>query len=173
MSERKPSSKRQGRGTPDIGLVSVSRLPVSIPAPPHPPGKRLLACTVEAWETFWGSEFAGLVKPADHQALTRLFRMYDLRERFERILLKEPMTAGSMGQTKVNPAAAEVASLDGRILALEDRFGLSTHARLKLGITFGLAAKSLDEVNRAFDQDEDDDGEDEDPRLQALDVDAV
>jgi P27 family predicted phage terminase small subunit len=121
-----------------------------------------LAETTKAWVSFWESEIAGLVTDPDMPALTRLFRMYDQRTRYERIVLKTPFVTGSTGQTVSHPASKEIASLDGRILQLEDRLGITPMARLKLGITFGAAAKSLEDMNRDFEDDPD--GEEEDPR---------
>ena len=171
---KKPASRRVRTQTRDIGLVSIAPA-AKAPPPPHPAtGKKLLKQTVDAWTSFWESELASLVKPSDTPALVRLFRMYDTRERFERLVLAQPMVPGSMGQPKVNPAAAEVASLDTRITALEDRFGLSPAARLKLGITFGAAAKSLEDLNRGFDDDPaEEEGRYQDPRLKVLDAKAT
>lgn len=145
-----------------LELVTDSSV-VAIPEVPTLPGRRkLLAQTVRAWEAFWSSELAQLADPVDcATALPRLFRMYDERERFERLVLETPMAVGSTGQPVVNPAAGQVASLDGRINALEDRFGITPMARLKLGITFGAARRSLDDLA----DDIDDDTDEDDPRI--------
>lgn len=169
MPPRKRPEQRIGRGTADLTLASP--IPVTAPPPPHPGRRKLLKVTVEAWSTFWQSDLAALVNDADRPALDRLFRMYDQRERFDRLLLAEPFTTGSTGQLVTNPAAKEVASLDGRIRDLEDRFGLTPKARLQLGITLGAAAKSLDDLNRGFAHDLDDDPE-TDPRLAVIEVEA-
>lgn len=174
MPPKKTPDRRQGRGTADIGLVEAERV-AEVPPPPHQgTGKRLLAETVEAWEAFWGSELATLTKVSDHPALVRLFRLYDVRTRLERLALASPMVEGSKGQPRVNPVLGEMAALDGRILQLEDRFGLSPAARLKLGVSFGAAARSLEELNREFDNG-DEEGQDfsADPRLRAIDTTAA
>jgi P27 family predicted phage terminase small subunit len=171
MSARKPAESRQrGSRTRDVG-VPPARLVGSVPAVPSSE-KPLLKVTREAWVAFWSTEpLAALVMPADRSALDRLFRMYDMRERMERMVARQPFMEGSTGQPVVNPAAKEVASLDGRILALEDRFGITPMARLKLGIAFGEASRSLDRLNEGFDSDDadGDDLEDEDPR-RAIDI---
>lgn len=168
MPARKPAERRQGRGTDDVGAVETTA-PRKIPPAPHPSGRKLLASTVTAWTTFWQSKMATLVEPADQLALARLFRMYDLRERMERTLLAKPFVEGSTGQIVVHPAAKEVASLDARIDKLEPRFGLTPKGRLELGITFGAAVASLEEINRGFDEDDGTDQE-EDPRRRAIDT---
>jgi len=161
MPPRKPADRRQGRGTRDLGVIGAVA-PPEVPPAPHPHERNLLAATVAAWETFWSSDLAGMVKPVDLVPLSRLFRMYDLRERLERQHLAEPFVAGSTGQIVSHPAAKEIASLDARIDKLEPRFGLTPKGRLELGIAFGAAFKTLEELNRQFD---DHSVSDEDPRL--------
>lgn len=139
-----------------------------IPDVPRHHKKPLLARTVKAWEMFWTSEISGLVVDADREALDRLFCLYDTRERMQRTFLEKPFTTGSTGQTVVHPAAKEVAALDERILRLEDRFGITPSARLKLGIVLGAAARSLEEMNRDFDTYEEED--DVDPRSNVIDI---
>lgn len=163
---KKPAERRQNRATKDVGVLEALG-DVEVPAPAR--GK-LLASTTKAWKVFWATEVAQLVTPADRMALDRLFRMYDMRERMERAFLAMPFTVGSTGQIVAHPASKEVASLDGRILALEDRFGITPAARLKLGITLGLAKKSLEDMNNAFVDSEPDE---DDPRLRGdiIDID--
>jgi len=131
-----------------------------VPAPPHPEGRELLTSTVTAWTAFWRSSLTGLVEDADLPALGRLFRLYDLRGRMETALLEQPFSLGSTGQVVVNPAAKEIASLDGRIGKLEAAFGITPKARLELGVTFGAAARSLEDLNRGFDPEAGDEGDD-------------
>lgn len=164
MPRRKSPQERQRSNTADVGLV-VAGGPIEPPPPPHPPKGKLLTATVRAWDAFWTSDLAALVLDADRPALDRLFGMYDLRERMHRALLEQPFTEGSTGQTVVHPAAKELASLDGRIVALEDRFGITPMGRLKLGVVLGAAARSLDEMNRSW---SDDDEAEPDPRLRAV-----
>lgn len=147
-----------------------------VPPAPHPANSKLLAETTKAWTAFWTSEISGLVQDPDRPALVRLFRMYDQRTRLERVVLKTPFVTGSTGQLTMHPGAKEIASLDGRILQLEDRLGITPMARLKLGVTFGAAARSLEDLNRDF---REDDGEEEagtqeaDPRLRVIDTTAT
>ena len=68
----------------------------------------------------------------------------------------------------MNPAARELATLDGRLLALEDRFGITPLARMKLGIAIGEAARSLEDLNAEFEEDEDE--PDQDPRRAVIDT---
>lgn len=172
MPPRKPPDRRQGRGTNDAEVApATAGAPWRYgrhrpPPPPHLPKQKLLAQTVTSWKTFWDSELAQLVLPADLPALQRLFRMYDARERLERTFMSKPFVDGSTGQLVAHPAAKVVASLDTAIDRLEPRFGITPKGRLELGVTFGAAAKSLEEMNRAFEEDD----EDDDPRRKAIDT---
>lgn len=168
MPRRKPATARQNRETRDIGLVR--RQEGRVPECPKLGGKAMLAETVRAWARFWESDVSGLVVDADMAALERMFGMYDMRARMMKEYLKSPFSAGSMGQLKAHPAAAEIASLDSRIVALEDRFGITPSGRLKLGIVLGAAAKSLEDINAGFLEDTDDQEQDHDPRLKIIDT---
>lgn len=90
--------------------------------------------------------------------------MYDKRERNYRSAKKEPMVMGPMSQWIENPLG-KTKDLDGEIRQLEDRFGLSPMARLKLGITFLDHQKSLQEMNADYNANVDPPPED-DPRAE-------
>lgn len=176
MTRRKSAETRQRRNTPDAGplelVPSTSDRPV--PPVPRPPGGGTVRAAVrDWWRDFWRSPLAELVdRTADVPALTRLALLYDERIRAEAAYRRAPTSTGSTGQLTLSPFAREIASLDGRILALEDRFGLSPKARLDLGAQLGAAAQGLETLNRAIERafaDDDDDLAD-DPRVQALDV---
>ena len=144
MSAKKPADKRQNRSTKDLGVlpqiqVDLAAIPV---APAH-----LTDRWVKAWEIFWRSPFAQVVQPAQMPALERLFSMYDERERMDIYLREEPMISGSQGQKILNPMYRQRTSVDAEIRQLEDRFGLHPKAGLTLGIVYGEAARSLEELN--------------------------
>ena len=50
---------------------------------------------------------------------------------------------------------------DAEIRSLEDRLGMTPKARLQLGVEFGKAVKTLDDLNKTLNADEE-----EDPRKQ-------
>ena len=91
---------------------------------------------------------AKLTQPADGEALRRLFALYDARERTWRLFLKNVYVRGSKGQQVLNPMGAFALQLDARIERLEAAFGITPKARLQLGITFGEAKKSLEDLAR-------------------------
>jgi len=168
MPRRKTPSARLNRETRDLGLVR--RTSGEVPECPKVAGKVMVPRVREWWATFWASDIAGATLDADLPALVRLFELYDQRERLLAVYLKEPFSTGSTGQLVLHPAARELASLDGRIERLEGAFGITPDGRLKLGIVMGAAAKSLEELNRAFNGRAADDGDDEDddPRLRLM-----
>ena len=144
MSAKKPIEKRQNRATKDLGVLPQIEVdPRSIPTPPA----HLTERWVKSWEIFWASPFAQVVQPAQYPALERLFSMYEERERMDTYLREEPMTVGSQGQKILNPMYRQRTAVDAEIRQLEDRFGLHPKAGLQLGIVYGEAARSLEELN--------------------------
>lgn len=158
----KPVDQRQRTNTPSVGLVLLE----SKVDPPIAP-KGLLKSTTESWTSFWRSPMAQLVQlDTDLPSLTRLWALYDEHERCYRASRQDRLVVGSQGQYVLNPLYRQMVTLETEIRNLEDRFGLSPMARLKLGITFGEAHRSLDSLNRAALEDADDDAEaEDDPRV--------
>lgn len=137
MPPKKTADRRQGRGTVDVGKVSA--LPVRTVAGVMPECDMSWPDDVQrAWAEFWSSPLADprILKPTHMMALRRLFGHYaryvDACRRFD----EEPETVGSMGQIIVSPWAAEMHRLESAIEKLEDRFGFSPMACLRLGVTF-------------------------------------
>lgn len=145
MSHRKPPGKRQGRGTSDAKLLPIQGGKPAVPAPPE----RLRADVAARWESFWSSDLARLVETSDHDALSRLFRLYDEIERlWDAIEATGRVVEGSQGQPRPNPLFKQIEGFQAEARQLEDRFGLSPKARLQLGITFAESHRSLSDLNR-------------------------
>lgn len=168
MSHRKPPERRQGHRSHTPTLVVASQPPDITPAPPT----GLLRATQAAWVEFWSSPLAGLLLPADLPALQRLFELLDERTRCWRAFRKRRLVTGSQGQPVLHPIARWITALDSEIRPLQDRFGLTPAARLRLGIQLGEAARSLEELNATFDDGQDSDNG-PDPRLTAADPSTV
>lgn len=136
MTAKKPADRRHNtKTTTDIGVVRALPAPkLVIPAPePH-----WSPAVVEGWNDYWASPMAGprVLQVSDGPALRRLF---DLRNRLVDALAAfdaEPIVRGSTGQPTMSPWAAEVHRLEAAVSKLEDKFGLTPMARLKLGVTF-------------------------------------
>ena len=159
----KPGERRQrrnGRGGVGVELRPCRTL-AEVPAPP----RDWLKVTRLRWLDYWQSEVGRVVEAqTDAMTLVRLFSLYDERERAYRAYKRRRMVPGSQGQPVVNPIWKQAAVMDAEIRQLEDRFGITPQARLKLGIRLGEAMRSLEDMNRELN----DGGEDEkhgDPRL--------
>lgn len=159
----KPVNIRQNRERRDLGVITGG-LAQEIPRPPT----GLLKKSRDTWYRFWESNLAtsaAFKKETDLGVVENLWRLYDERERAWKTHRKARYVQGSTGQMVVNPAGKMALQIDSQILALEDRLGLSPMARLKLGITFGQAQMSLEELirrqNEAAAADEDDPRDDE------------
>jgi P27 family predicted phage terminase small subunit len=168
----KPAERRQRRNErtsterAGVGLVA---LPGGKVDPPPPPAG-LLKATRQDWAEFWASPLGALIVAADVPALRRLFTLYDERARAYRGLREFGRLIDIEHGGKLNPLAGYLKACDAEVRLLEDRFGLSPIARLRLGVALGEAAKSLDELNRSLDADDPDDEPAGDPRVRVVDA---
>lgn len=158
----KPAHLRQRRNKrSEVGLVE-RQTDLAVPEP----DPEWLPATSAEWASYWQSDVSGLVsKESDLSAVRRLFHYRDEHARALKGYRAERLGQGSTGQVKVSPMGQMMAKLEGLILPLEDRYGLSSLARLRLGAELGGATKSLAEMNAALDEraggnDADDNAED-------------
>jgi P27 family predicted phage terminase small subunit len=114
---------------------------------PEPPSG-LLRATRDDWAAFWSSPLRALVTPADMPALERLFQLRDEQARLWRGYRRKRLVEGSQGQPVASPFFGMALKLEGEIARLEGQFGLSPAARLRLGVTFGQAARTLEDLAR-------------------------
>lgn len=104
----------------------------------------------EEWTIFWESPQAAHVVPSHLPALRRLFELRYQREQFAREGGKETLVRGSTGQSTLNPLLKELDAIDAKILALEDRFGLSPKHSIALSGQFDDANRAAAEANAAL-----------------------
>ena len=124
--------------------------------PPYP--KSILKVTKEQWATYWQSEISVVACEVDLPVVERLHRRYDERERAYREVRKSGRLAvGSQGQKILHPLLKYIDQCEQEIRQLEDRLGLSPHARLKMGATLAGAKRTLEQVNAGLDGTEPDD----------------
>ena len=153
---RQPHLEVHSGTVPDI---QPSNLPaVRSEMPPYP--KSILKVTKQLWATYWQSEIAVVATAVDLAIVERLHRRYDERERAYREVRKSGRLAiGSQGQKVLHPLLKYIDQCEQEIRQLEDRLGLSPHARLRMGATLAGAKRTLEQVNASLDG-----AEPEDPR---------
>ena len=83
-------------------------------------------------------------------------------------LEKSIVVRGSTGQIRTNPLAEYAFKLAGQILRLEEELGLTPLSRQRLGIAVAERYRSLDELNRALDQEAGSIDGGPDPRLASV-----
>ncbi len=129
MSARKPPARRQRPSTPDLAPSVGGALPM--PAPMSEWRDDVTAAWLELWSTSLAKHFQSTDVPS-------LRRLFTLRSRLVDALANadaEPMITGSTGQSILSPWFAEAHRIEGEVERLEDRFGLTPQARLRLGVT--------------------------------------
>jgi len=160
---RKPADRRQNRITKDANV----RLEVSVaPSMPEPP-EGISAELVASWAEYWSSPLASATDAQSKlNAVTRLWQLYDLRDKHHAAYVAQPLVDGSQGQQVLNPLGRQLNSLESQILALEDRLGLNPKSQLQLGVTWAEGQKQLrDLADRVFQsKPASDDEADDDPR---------
>lgn len=126
------------------------------------------------WHSWWGSEVARLIEPESETPIVRrLFDLLDQAARFEAAGRLEPMVEGSTGQLVINPLLKHAQGLRDEARRDEAVLGRGPKRRLDLGIKFGDAARSLDDVNRRLGGGNRNDvaaDPPDDPRLSAIEV---
>lgn len=127
--QRKPPEQRRHRGTKDVGEIRprTGRVPT---APTE-----WAEATKKAWRDFWKSAVASVVdEKSDMPAISRLFTLYDERDKLAPMIQNAPLVKGSQGQLRLNPLCSRMEQIDAGIASLEDRFGMSPKARLSTGM---------------------------------------
>jgi len=146
----KPPTRRQGHR--DRAAHREARLNVATGGaivPLHvPPAPKGVSRTIAAeWAVFWRSEYAASLKwKRDGRAVTRLFELYDLHDRYLRAERRRPLVAGSTGQPIANPLGKRRDTIAAEIRQLEDRFGLNLRTAMQMGVTMTEWQKSLDDL---------------------------
>lgn len=160
---------RQRTNTPEFGLVEGGDAGVVRAAAP----KKWLAVTVAQWEAWWSSDLARLLVAGEEPIVLRMFDLLDQAERCEREGRKEMLVAGSTGQLTLNPLLKHAQSLRDEARRDEAVIGRGPKRRLDLGVKFGEAARSIDDVNRRLARAHDDQAPpSEDPRLSVVEADS-
>lgn len=164
ISKRPEDRIRRNKPTP-ADSIAVIHADAAVPAPPA----EISEAAKAEWASLWASPLAKTYDiRSDVAALRRLFKLRHKLAVYEQLPLDEEVVTGSTGQMVMHPLVKQADSLRSQIVQLEDRFGLSPIARLKLGVTLGDATRSLEDLNNRLLAEESDDDDDDDPRLRSV-----
>jgi len=141
---RKDDDQRQGAAPPSLELVTPLDVEMAVPEPGD-----WQADTIGEWRSWWGSDVARMIDPdSETPIVRRVFDLLDQAAMFEAAGRLEPMTEGSTGQLVINPLLKHAQGLRDEARRDEAVIGRGPSRRLALGIKFGDAARSLDDINR-------------------------
>lgn len=136
-------------------------VPSGTPAPELPPaaGVGWRRETKDVWRRFWASPVAQTVdRASDWQVVHRWITYVDEWFRCMRVVRRNRLVPGSMGQVRVNPLYTVVLNLEQRIARVEEKLGMTPLDRMRLGIDYAAAQRSLeglnDDLNEADDEEE-------------------
>ena len=108
----------------------------------------LLAKHQQRWNALWSSPLVRVLVPElDIDAIETLFRARDERDRAWQAGRRNRLVAGRYGQPVLNPLFACVQQMQPQIQASEDRLAANPKARLILGVLFGDAHRSVEDIN--------------------------
>ena len=100
--------------------------------------------SVELWDTLWRLG-VGVYAEAHVPTITRYVHLTQERRHFRAIIKAEGWTVvGSQGQSVIHPIARQLRDVEGKLMSLEDRLGLSPEASLRLGIATAEVKSKLD-----------------------------
>ena len=157
---QKPRSRIQNRQAGrKAGLVLAFKRPDEPPPEmPAPQNGKWRPETAALWEAFWTATIAQVVdRESDMPRLLRWIAYWDEWFRSMRAFRRRRMVEGSMGQPAVNPLSAYITAVERKIESIEEKFGLTPLDRMRLGISFGEATRSLAELNADLDEEGTDD----------------
>lgn len=156
----KPPERRQRRNKPGLSVALPSRESsgtiILLKRQPPPAPENLLERTRKLWHWYWDSQVASVASDTtDLPQIEIVFQMLDEHARCFRAFSTKRLVRGSQGQMVLNPLGRYCDRLRGQILSYAREIGLTPIAKLRLGITAGHAKKTLDQMNRELDADDD------------------
>lgn len=157
--------QRQGTALSTVG----ERLPApELPKWAQDARRGWLAVTKERWDRFWDAPITDgvvLERRGDMMAVERYFVLLDELERAWRGYREKRVLANG----RVNPLFKVAMEIEGRMMQMDQKLGLTPMDRLRMGISFGEAAKGFDDMmSRAMGNSDEEDEEDAPPSLAAL-----
>jgi P27 family predicted phage terminase small subunit len=141
----RPVADPKGRPAPSTRPARVLPTPVApVPIPPPPDTLGPVGCQV--WADVWAAGQLSYRLASDAPLIERYASLTERRRDLLEILAAEGyVVEGSRGQLVAHPAARLVDAVEGKLLPLEDRLGLSPESRLRLSIQAVEHRTALDE----------------------------
>jgi len=142
MSVAKPPEERMGNPrTADVEKVKAEIVDMEW-VTPEPPGS---IEDITLWANVWelGGPTGVYHAVADYGLVQRYVELMERRQKMQTLLeLEGYVVVGSQGQDVQHPAARIISDIEGRLIPIEDRLGLSPQSRHTILIGRAKAAKS-------------------------------
>jgi phage terminase small subunit len=153
------ADKRVQRGGSGTVIPFKGRDQGDAPPLPRSPYGAFLQGTKDRWSTIWTSPVGALIdRESDLPWLERFIVYYDEWLRAMKGYRKARLVRGSKGQPVINPLGDQALKLERELVRQAEKFGWTPLDRMRLGISFGEAVRSLDDINADL-EDDDDDGD--------------
>lgn len=124
----------------------------------------LMPTSYEAWDDFWNDRQSWLLTRSGKPVLVRWIKAYDRYTRYSELADERPLERGSTGQMTASPYFKIADQARSVMEACEKQLGIGGLNAASLGIAAIQEKKSLADLGRVLQEDNDDDEED-DPRL--------
>jgi len=135
MSQKKNPEARTGNANPPREVVPLTATEVVVATAPAAP-EHLDDVAARVWADVWSAGLGFYVEATDSHTIERYASLQGRRRLFlDELEADGYTTVGSQGQLVMHPLARVVSEIEGKLVALEDRLGLSPQARLNLGIS--------------------------------------
>jgi len=145
MAAKKNKNERQGNRSNDVELAPlVGTSVVAATDTPDAP-EHLDDVAAGVWHDVWAAGSGFYVEATDSFTIERYASLQGRRLLFLAQLDRDGHTTiGSQGQLVLHPLSRVVTEIEGKLVAIEDRLGLSPQARLNLGLSQVEAKSKLD-----------------------------
>lgn len=150
-------------GKATLSLVPGERSPLYFD-PPKPVGVE----AAKQWADYWDDPVSLLVTPADRALLIRWIENVDRYFTIMRAADQNPITRGSTHNDIANPLYSLGTKLEAEITKAEAQLGIGPKNRAALGIAVLSERRSLQDLNREYEPEEDSGGDESDPRLSII-----
>lgn len=154
-------------GKADLSLVQGERSALYFDPP-----KTIGDLARQQWADYWDDPVSHLATAADKSLLTRWIENLDRYFTIMRAADQNPITRGSTHNDIANPLYSLGAKLEAEIAKAEAQLGIGPKNRAALGIAVLSERRSLQDLNQEYEPEGSEGGDDEDPRLKVISIEA-